>query len=116
MYGFTYSREALARLYSMADVMVNVSREDTLSLINVECQACGTPVVAYDVTGIKESICPQGGFSVESGDYKSLYNMVLHVKKYKKEYFGSVCTDWISNYFDRENNYMKYVELYKSML
>lgn len=116
MYGYTYNREALARLYSMADVMVNVSREDTLSSLNIECQACGTPVVAYDATGIKETICPQGGFVVESGDFKSLFNMVSQVKACKKDYFGTICTDWISEYFDRGNNYLKYVELYKSIL
>ena len=42
-YGYTKNREELAQLYTMADCFANTTREDSLSLINVESQACGVP-------------------------------------------------------------------------
>ncbi len=44
-------REALARLYSSADVFVFPSRTDTFGLVLLEALACGLPVAAYPVQG-----------------------------------------------------------------
>ena len=43
--GFVSSREEMRDIYSACDVMANSTREESLSLLNVEVQACGTPVV-----------------------------------------------------------------------
>lgn len=115
MYGFTHNRKELAQLYSMADVMVNVSREDTLSSLNLECQACGTPVVTYDATGNKETVDGQCGFAVETGDFESLFEMVLRIKHADKESLKTACVDRITHNFEKQNNYLKYIKLYKSI-
>ena len=41
--GYIKDREALAEVYSAADVFVNPSYEDTLGMVNLESLACGTP-------------------------------------------------------------------------
>ena len=38
--GFVPSREVIREIYSAADVLVNCSREESLSLLNIEVQAC----------------------------------------------------------------------------
>lgn len=114
-YGFTRNREELAQLYSMADVMVNVSREDTLSSLNLECQACGTPVVTYDATGSKETVDGKCGLSVETGDYESLLSSVLAIADVSKNDTTHGCQKWIAVGFEKYNNYQKYIELYKSL-
>lgn len=43
--------QELADYYSMADVFVFPSREDTFGIVMIEAMACGTPVAAYPVTG-----------------------------------------------------------------
>jgi glycosyltransferase involved in cell wall biosynthesis len=43
--------DALAQLYSSADVFVFPSRTDTFGLVMLEALACGTPVAAYPVQG-----------------------------------------------------------------
>ena len=71
LYGFISGREEMAQMYSMADVMANCSREDSLSSLNIEAQACGTPVVTYEATGSRETV--DAGFSVPTGDYSRLF-------------------------------------------
>ena len=116
-YGYTRSREELVQLYSMADVMVNVSREDTLSSLNLECQACGTPVVTYDATGSKETVDgSSGGICVKTGDYKELFSSTIKMFNSMSEAMSAKCVKWISNKFEKNSNYSKYVELYKSIL
>lgn len=52
----TESKEALACIYSTADVFFNPTYEDNFPTVNLEAQACGTPVLTYDVGGCKETL------------------------------------------------------------
>ena len=57
----------------MADVFVNCTREESLSMINLEVQAFGTPVITYNDTGVQETIDNVCFFSIKFGDFQSLY-------------------------------------------
>ena len=63
--GHTDSVEELAALYSMADIYVNLTLEDTFPTTNIEALACGTPVVTYRSGGSAESIDDTCGIAVE---------------------------------------------------
>lgn len=52
----TDSREELAGIYSTADVFFNQTVEDNYPTVNLEAEACGTPVVTYDTGGCTETV------------------------------------------------------------
>lgn len=52
----TESKEQLAAIYASADVFFNPTREDNFPTVNLEAEACGTPVVTYDTGGCIETI------------------------------------------------------------
>jgi glycosyltransferase involved in cell wall biosynthesis len=52
----TESVAKLAQEYSSAWCLVNPTRHETLSTVNIEAQACGTPVITYDTDGAPETI------------------------------------------------------------
>lgn len=57
----------LAHLYRAADVVVVPSRSETFGLVALEAQACGVPVVAADVSGLRY-VVGAGGVRVEGHD------------------------------------------------
>lgn len=52
----TDSAMQLAAIYSAADVFFNPTVEDNFPTVNLEAEACGTPVVTYDTGGCRETI------------------------------------------------------------
>lgn len=114
--GHVSSREMMAGIYSMADVMVNCSKEDTLSSINIEAQACGTPVVAYDATGNPETVCPEAGYVVEAGQYLSLFDRMTEIKRIGKSRLSARCVGFVRENYELNSSYKKYIDLYHSIL
>jgi D-inositol-3-phosphate glycosyltransferase len=58
---------ALVSRYQAADVLLAPSRSETFGLVALEAQACGTPVVAADVPGLR-AVVGAGGTLVPGHD------------------------------------------------
>ena len=112
---FMKDREELCKIYSMADVFVNVTREDTLPTVNLEAQACGTPVITYRNTGAKETVDGKCGFSVKTGDADALVEKVFQIKQQGKDILADACRAWTIQSFDKEKNYQTYIDLFQKM-
>lgn len=108
-------RHQLAQLYSAADVFINCTREESLSLINIEAQACGTPVITYRNTGVQETVNGECGFSVENGDIEGMFNYINLIYTMGKSIYSDGCIRWVSENFEKNQNYNKYISLYKEL-
>ena len=64
--------------YARAAVLIMPSRYEGLGLAALEAQAAGTPVVAYDVDGLRDAVT-DGGVRVPAGDVPALGEAVLEL-------------------------------------
>ena len=71
----TNNTEELAAIYTTADVFVNPTYSDTYPTVNLEAQACGTPVITYRTGGSIESV-PNDNV-VEQGDIARMCQTIV---------------------------------------
>ena len=105
----TDNQKDLVKLYSLADVFVNPTLEDTYPTVNLEAIACGVPVVTYDTGGCKEQISDTTGYVCKN--YDELLDKINYCinNDYKNKIFDN---KKIIYNFDSKKCYEKYIKLY----
>lgn len=106
----------LVALYSAADVVLNLSYQETFGLTTVEGMACGTPGIVYNCTASPELITAETGFVVNPGDINGVLNAVHILKKNGKLYYNEACRERAVKFFSKDERYRDYIELYKKLL
>lgn len=111
----TESQKQLAEYYTMADVFVNPTYNDSFPTVNLEALACGTPVVTYCTGGSPEAIDNRTGVVVERGDRESLRTAVLSLITRDREGLKYDCRKRAEEYFDQNKCYKGYLDIYKQV-
>lgn len=67
----TNNQKELAEIYTASDWLFTPSYEDNYPTVNLEAEACGTPVITYDAGGCPESIHDKHSVIVHCGDVEA---------------------------------------------
>ena len=92
----------LAEIYTAADVFVNFTYEDNYPTVNLEAQACGTPVITYKTGGSPESTDPLG--VLPQGDVNGAIKLIEKSDTLK-----------ILPPPEKKTQYGKYIKLYEEL-
>lgn len=109
-------REALNEWYRRASVFVNPSMSETLSITNIEAQGCGTPVVAFDSGGMRETIMAGTGLLVTPEDVDGLAGAVNTILNSPGKFSRNACQEHVKAKFNKTENFNRYIDLYESIL
>ena len=107
----TNNQSELADIYSAADVFVNPTREETLGLVNIEANACGTPVITFRTGGSPECICNSSGCVVEKDNVEAMKNEIIRICE-TKPYSENDCRKQAKK-FDMNLKFNEYIDLYE---
>lgn len=105
----TENQNELAQLYSMADVFINMSIEETFGLVTAEAMACGTPVIVFNSTACGEIVTSNDGFVVKSNDLISVYNSIKTIRDKEKSNREKIFTKYLE-----QKMVQAYCEVYES--
>ena len=112
----TESKEDLAALYSAADVVLNLSSEETFGLTTAEGFACGTPSIVYNCTASPELITPETGFIIPKGNIVALQAAISTIKTRGKAYYTQACRLRAEQYYNKNDRYAEYITLYEQLI
>lgn len=78
-WGFVTEKKKF-ELLQRAHILINPSVHEGWGLVNIEANACGTPVVAYDVHGCRDSIKDgETGILVAKGDIRGMAEKIIEL-------------------------------------
>lgn len=106
----------LADLYSLADVYMNLTLEDTFPTTNIEALACGTPVITYRTGGSIEAVSADTGFIVSQGDITGLKQSIEKIRAVNKKCFQERSRQRAIALFNKNDRFMEYIHLYQEVL
>lgn len=125
----TNSINELAAYYASADVFINPTLQDTFPTTNIEALSCGTPIVTFRTGGSVEAVLDDDVPYNENGIYRSRYGIIVpqcdfdallsairEVCSNGKEYYVNNCREKATLKYNKSIQYLKYIELYRSIL
>lgn len=109
----TENKDELAELYSVANVFVNLSTEETFGLVVAEAMACGTPAIVYNSTACPEIVSyEKTGYIASPHKITEICDYIELIKSGNKNY-TSECFEHISINYNIESMLKQYLDLYK---
>jgi glycosyltransferase involved in cell wall biosynthesis len=105
----------LASYYSAADVLMNLSYQETFGMTTVEAFSCGTPAIVYNTTASPELVSPDTGIVVELRDIEGVLAAVNKIKAIGKPYFSDACRKRAEELYDKNTNYKLYLQLFERL-
>ena len=112
----TENLQELARLYSHAQVLLNLSYQETFGMTTIEAAASGTPAIVYNATASPELVTNETGIIVEPGNIPGVLSAIEEIASKDKQDYKQPCHQFILNKFNKEDRFKDYFELYGSLL
>jgi len=112
----THNKKQLAEFYSMADVFLNLSYEESFGKTTAEALACGTPAIVINSTASPEVVGMDCGIVIEKPESHIVWDAIKSVQLNGKKHYSSKCISRANSLFSPTINLKETVELYKRIV
>ena len=114
--GHTESVEELAKYYSMADVFVQMSVEETFGKVTAEALSCGTPAVVFNSTANPELIGEGCGYVATPKDVDEVLKKLKQIENDGKGRYTDKCRQFIVKSMNKETTLNEFIKVYKELI
>jgi glycosyltransferase involved in cell wall biosynthesis len=112
----THDCVELARYYSMSDVLVSFSLEESFGKVVAEAIACGTPAVVYHSTALPELVGDGCGYVTKENTLEEIHYGIEQVMTNTKRYYTPNCLQFAEEHFDMHKCVKEYEALFQSLI
>lgn len=107
--------EELRKVLGQLDLLVVPSRQENLAQIALEAQACETPIIIADNTGLESAIAPGVGWQFKNGSPEALADALLMALKRREELRarGRQARNFAINSFSSATIAYKYIDYFQ---
>ncbi|RZK13672.1 MAG: glycosyltransferase [Pedobacter sp.] len=114
--GSIHSEEEISKVYSAADIYLLPSREDNFPNVMLESLASGTPVVGFNIGGLKDLIVNgRNGFLSDELTTKGLKASLLHCANQLNEFNRNQIAKTIGQDYSIDGQAEDYKFVYKEI-
>lgn len=112
----THNVKELVEYYSIADIFINLSLEESFGKVTAEALACGIPVVVLKSTANPELVGEGCGYVIEKNDLNQVYNAILKMKKKGETYYSNKCMLYAKANFNKGDRLSDYLNVYEQLI
>lgn len=112
----THEINELVKYYSMADVFLNLSTEETFGKVTAEALACGTPAITIDSTANPEIVGEGCGYVLKDKDVFSILECIEYIRVEGKENYRKNCIEHARSNFLKNNRIQDHIKLYEKLI
>ena len=106
------SPDDLAQYYSLGDVFLNFSIQETFGKVTAEALACGTPLIVNNATANPE-LCGNGcGYVIDNNDHFQIINAINIIRRDGKSAYSDKCRAFAQENFGKNKGIDSYVSLF----
>ena len=110
------NKSELAKYYSMADILLNLSYAETFGMTTAEALACGTPGISYNRTACPEVLSQDTGIIVDAGNIGQVAEAIETIKKRDKQFYSYKCRQRVLDNFDSKIVNQEFLNIYDDLL
>lgn len=112
----TNNAEELAEIYSAADIVLNLSYQESFGMTTVEGFGCGTPSIVYNVTASPELLSSSTGLVVCKGNLSAVVSGIEKICQKGKDTYVKACRRRAVENYNKDKLYMDYIKLYQKLI
>lgn len=111
----TESQDELVQYYSLADVFLQPSLEETFGKVTAEALSCGTPTVCFDSTANPELVLSGCGYVVPAGEWKAMQDKAQEILQVGKMAYSSACRKFALKAFNTKDIFREYFKVFNAL-
>ena len=104
----------LVSFYCLADVFLQLSKEETFGKVVAEALACGTHVITNRLTANPELIGVNCGYI--GNDLNEIIEKINLVRSKGKQFYSKNCRNFAEKNFKMEDRIKEYIEIYEKLI
>lgn len=114
--GVTSNVIELAQYYSMADVLLVCSVQETFGKVSAEALSCGIPILANNATANPEIAGKECGMSFENNEVNQIVAAIKKIQAVGKQAYFQKCVNRATTEFNFDIQIQKYMKLFNDMI
>lgn len=114
--GRTENIKQLCQYYSLVDVFINPSLQETFGKVSAEALCCGTPIIVNNATANPELVGDGCGYVVNNNNIDEYVSYIYKIAENGKSSYSKKCVAFAKENFDKETNIKEYINLYHKLI